>query len=140
MCIRDRRSTLAFRLIGWGITFLAVVIAWIFFRASNVDAALQILRVLPGLADSGFFQGEILPLLWNQGLDPWRGFFWLGSLLALVLLMPNSNQIGEYRLQLYRRHSLLPAMALGAALVIGTLLVITNGARDAVSAFIYFNF
>lgn len=40
---------------AWLLTFLAVVIAWVFFRADNVDAALSMLRGMAGL------NGALLP-------------------------------------------------------------------------------
>lgn len=43
-------------------TFLAVVVAWVFFRAENVDAALLLLEGMAGQ------HGVALPLKWQQGM------------------------------------------------------------------------
>jgi len=130
------RTAPIFQPFAWLLTFLAVALAWVFFRATSFDAALRILSALAGgVAGSGD-----MPLLANQGLDPARALLWLAALLPIVALAPNSNAMGERLLGLRARHPSLPAAMLGAALVACVLLVVINGARDAASAFIYFNF
>ena len=49
------RSTTAGRALARFVTFLAVVVAWVFFRAGNLDAALVLLRGMSGLS------GVLLP-------------------------------------------------------------------------------
>jgi alginate O-acetyltransferase complex protein AlgI len=51
--------------LAWFITFLAVVIAWVFFRASHFPAAVYLLRAMfrPDLANLGF-----AALKWQHGL------------------------------------------------------------------------
>lgn len=43
---------------AWALTFLAVVVSWVFFRAKNLDVAIDILRGMAGL------NGIVLPLHW----------------------------------------------------------------------------
>ena len=125
----------AFTLASWLLTMLCVVVAWVFFRATTLDGALAILRAMAG----GELR-DVHPLLWNAGLDLSTGALWCLALGAVAVLAPNSNRIGERLLDNARRY---PATRVGAgSFVLCTvlLLVLVNTARDAVSAFIYFNF
>ncbi|NEP78081.1 MAG: MBOAT family protein [Okeania sp. SIO3B3] len=90
--------------IGTLITFLSVVIAWIFFRAANMNTAFLILEGMSG------FNGIILPMplqkylsfLSNWGIKfEGTGTFgfavsdaliWIFSLLLIVWLIPNTQQ------------------------------------------------
>jgi D-alanyl-lipoteichoic acid acyltransferase DltB (MBOAT superfamily) len=92
---------------GWGgraLTFLAVLVAWIFFRAENSAEAIRLMAGMVGAnglyvpADPLFFKSS--PNL--MGVLAWFGakadaqFVLLGCLLALgvfVSVMPNSQQI-----------------------------------------------
>lgn len=70
--------------LGRGITFIAVVIAWVFFRADNVDVALNMLRSMAG--------GNGL-MLTSDGF--------MGLLIAMILLLvtwfaPNTQEITGY--------------------------------------------
>ena len=64
---------------AWALTFLAVIVGWVFFRAANLDCALGILSSMMGIADPGTFDPEA----WGQ----------IAVLMACVLLMPNIYQI-----------------------------------------------
>jgi len=105
-----KHSTLSGRFAGMTLTFLVVVVGWVFFRAKNFDAALSILSGMTGL------NGAILPSSW-YGLFHWRLVEFMGSLgihfgplpaiggkvdmmigwivvlWALAWLAPNSQQI-----------------------------------------------
>ncbi|CDH46094.1 MBOAT family O-acyltransferase [Candidatus Contendibacter odensensis] len=128
-----------FKFLGWALTFLAVIVAWVFFRATSFSTALRILEAIamPGLA---LPLDAIHPLLWNQGLHPQTGLLLCAGLGAVAVLAPNSNHIGEHILILSHKYAFLRSMLIGAALTLGVLLVVINSARDAASAFIYFNF
>lgn len=129
-------TTLSFQIIAWLMTFLSVVVAWVFFRAVDFTTALRILGVMTTLVVSP----DAPTILWNNGLDPWRGLVWLFALGSLALLAPNTNRLGEALLQRCRNNTTLIPAILGAALAASTLLVLVNAMRDSVSAFIYFNF
>lgn len=133
------RSTAFFRFIAWSLTFLSVVVAWVFFRASDFSSALRVLSgLLSPLNTSAGVSDHVL--LFNQGLDLGRGIFWLGVLGAIATLLPSSNDLGEWLLARCRNSPKLSPFVLGCALVGTGFLVVVNGARDSVSAFIYFNF
>ena len=87
------------------VTFLSVVIAWVFFRAENLDSTYQILLAMSG------HNGIILPLSWNslfseipllgQGIEfkdtmninQTKGMSWVVILLFAVWFCPNTSQI-----------------------------------------------
>ncbi len=127
----------AFSLVAWALTMLAVVLAWVFFRAHSFDGALRMLWAMSGFAPAG--EGADL-LLWNAGLDGLVGAGWCLVLGIAAAVLPNSNAIGEQVLAWFAA-SRRARVALGsAALLAAVLLVLLNTARDSVSAFIYFNF
>lgn len=92
---------------SWLLTFLAVVVAWVFFRADDMHSTLSILRGMAGL------NGIVLPPQWQHLLQPaapllhqlGAGFGVLPAfggekqiglivvLLAIALFMPNVRQL-----------------------------------------------
>jgi alginate O-acetyltransferase complex protein AlgI len=132
----------AYRLACWALTMLAVMLAWVFFRAETFSSAMLMLRAMLG-------GGTTDVQLWNAGLDAGRGW-WLCALCgALAFLAPNSNTIGE-RLRVWLASTATAAAAThvaaaraaiaGAALTLTVFLLLINALRDSISAFIYFNF
>jgi D-alanyl-lipoteichoic acid acyltransferase DltB (MBOAT superfamily) len=101
------RSSFMGRLSGATLTFLAVVVGWVFFRAATWQAALSMLCGMTGL------NGVSLPdavALHTGSLALWLGsrgvvftagggrefimtFLWIAALLPIVFLAPNSQQI-----------------------------------------------
>jgi alginate O-acetyltransferase complex protein AlgI len=89
------------------LTFLAVVVGWVFFRASTLQGALAVLGAMLGqggisLPDAlGLRLGGLGSWLANQGVEftPGGGrdfvmmFVWVGALLPIVFFAPNSQQI-----------------------------------------------
>lgn len=133
------RATPLFKLFAWWLTFIGVVIAWVFFRASDFPTAISVLSGLCSFA-GGHDWPAIQPIFWNQGLDPRRGAYWLCLLASIAFLLPNSNRIGEMALAKCQGHAAFASAVLGAALTCCIFLVLINSTRDSVSAFIYFNF
>ena len=126
----------AWRGLAWVLTLLAVVVAWVLFRAETLGGAG---RVLQGMV-AGSVGQDAHPLLWNAGLHWHTGALWCAVLGAVALWAPNSNRIGDRLLwQLRERPQTRPLVG-GAALVAVLGLLVVNSARDSVSAFIYFNF
>lgn len=148
-------STVPGRAFSTLITFLFVVIAWVFFRATSLDAALPVLSGMIGL------NGLILPSPWQPFLAQhipslesifrfgelevfggMRQVFWIALLLAIVWLFPNSQTlIGKLRMKYstIRRDERLPWFALGGIAVLIFLLSAINASHGN-SEFIYFNF
>jgi alginate O-acetyltransferase complex protein AlgI len=119
------------------ITFLSVVVAWVFFRAADLASAW---RMLTGMFS---FQGlgEPDPVRWMLGyhVPPESALGLLVLLvigLSLVWLVPNSQALVErFRPRSVGRQTTI----IGALAVLVALLVAINGSR-ASSDFIYFNF
>ena len=93
------------RFSGWLLTFIAVVIAWVPFRATNFDATLHMLSGMAGM-NGVSLPAQLKPLIENiventvvfSGLAPMAGlhgeeiFSWLFLGLSIVWLMPNTQQ------------------------------------------------
>ncbi|HET7766806.1 MAG TPA: MBOAT family O-acyltransferase [Burkholderiales bacterium] len=128
------RHTAAGRAVGTALTFLAVVAAWVFFRAPSLPVAFNILGAMAGM------HGVVPPL------DPSvsggaRQIAWIAVLLAMAWGLPNSQQVVA-RLKATLSGASGPSYswsALGALSVLISLLAMINGSRG-VSEFIYFNF
>lgn len=69
------------------LTFLAVVVAWVFFRAPDVASALSILSGMAGL--NHFSVDGAYSLLKIDGDAAWK----IAAALAIVFLLPNSQEI-----------------------------------------------
>ena len=65
--------------IAWALTFLAVVVGWVFFRAQTVDGALSLLKAMVG---SGM-----------AGTVDWLAVVHIAALMAVVLALPNAYQM-----------------------------------------------
>ena len=152
----SEKSTAVARMFSALLTFLCVVVAWVFFRATSLDAALGVLRGMLGL------NGVVLPLEWQGLLDLsappghfWPAFgrlaafggarqvWWIALLMALVWTCPNTQTLIHLlrtcRLVSYLRHERWSWMALGSLAVLVFMLAAINGSHGA-SEFIYFNF
>lgn len=136
---RSRLFTVA----SWALTFLAVEIAWIFFRATSFAGALH---VLANMFSTELFSAvantspQSNPQLWNAGLHVPTGALLCGILGVVAVAMPNSNWIGERIHEQCKRSHVRSSLAFGFSAVTMAFLVVVNEARDTVSAFIYFNF
>ena len=75
------------RTLGPALTFLGVVVAWVFFRAESFGAAWQVLTGMVGLHGLGAAQ----PYLFDFNGD--EQLIWLAIGLAIVWFMPNSLEI-----------------------------------------------
>lgn len=83
------RSSWLGRVAAGLLTFLAVVVAWVLFRAADMEAALRLLRAMFGLYQ------EAVPLDWRGAWREMRlsgQLKWLAALLAIVWLLPNTQQ------------------------------------------------
>lgn len=125
--------------LGWLLTFLLVVVAWVFFRATSFSGAIRILESM-GKPELAYSFNTIHPLLWNQGLHPEIGLLFCILLGATAFFLPNSNRIGDFILQRCKQQIALRPVIIGMTCTFGTLLIIINSLRASTSAFIYFNF
>lgn len=136
------QPNLATRTLSLLLTFLCVVVAWVFFRATSVDAALRVLAGMAGANGWGLVGG------WGQlqRLDAFGGtqqVVWTVLLLGMVWLCPNTQTLAQRlasrQLPACLQHERWAWLALGSAGVLVFLLAAINGSRGA-SEFIYFNF
>lgn len=68
-----------------GVTFLAVIVAWVFFRADSFTDAMSVLGGMIGL------NGIILPAAGTLSVEP-AAYIWLGVILAIVWFAPNTQE------------------------------------------------
>lgn len=149
------------RFVSMTLTFLVVVIGWVFFRAKSFDVALSVLRGMAGL------NGIILPGHW-YGLLHWRlvrlmgevgisfgslpsldglshAFIWISALWLLSWVAPNTQQImAGFKPALEQikeptgYFSWRPNRAF--AWLVGCLFVAALFSMNRVSEFLYFQF
>lgn len=155
---------------AWLVTFLAVVVGWVFFRAADFQSAIAMLEGMIGI------NGVALPnaiLTRLGGLGEWLQSFgvgvylgggsdfvltylWVCLLLVIVLVMPNTQQImSKFNPVLNAYHSdekdeirfantLAVRMSWGPSLywslVIGLVAALGILALTSVSEFLYFQF
>lgn len=105
-----RRDPAILRGIGWAVTFLAVVVSWVFFRANSPATAVSILTSMAGLRGielPGFLEGQLFFLrefgvgfsgfTVNVGISQKYSVFGTGLLLLVVWFCPNVYQMmGRY--------------------------------------------
>lgn len=96
--------------LAWTVTFLAVVVGWVFFRAADFSAAAAMLRGMAGLEGVKIPNaiaarlGALWPHLNSLGIGVFLGggsqflytWLWLALLLPIALIMPNTQQIMEH--------------------------------------------
>jgi alginate O-acetyltransferase complex protein AlgI len=101
---RASESGLFIKGISWAITFAAVVLAWVFFRAKTLDGAWQMLSSLFGFeagssayASPGVLRLMDLPLLVGEPLLLTIGACAVTLALVIALGLPNVPQLFGYR-------------------------------------------
>jgi alginate O-acetyltransferase complex protein AlgI len=101
---RSSKSGPFVKVISWAITFAAVVLAWVFFRAKTLDGAWQMLSSLLGFATGssayaspGILRLMDLPLLVGEPLLLAIGGGAVALALAIALGLPNVPQLFGYR-------------------------------------------
>lgn len=143
------------------LTFLAVVIGWVFFRANSVGAAWLILKGMAGfnglvlpvgyLGWLGRFAGplEAMGVRFETSLTLFSGASELGYLfflLVMVWCLPNTQQImGRYRPALelsasYIDRRLVWRPSLAGTAFVAILAIVSLLSLSRVSAFLYFQF
>jgi alginate O-acetyltransferase complex protein AlgI len=102
-----KRTTAGGHFIGVTLTFLVVVVGWVFFRAPTMHGAVTILQAMIGLNGVALpdaialHAGSAATWLSHMGVvfTPGGGhsfmmtFLWIAALLPLVFLAPNTQQI-----------------------------------------------
>lgn len=136
------------------VTFICVVIAWTFFRADSVPAALSILKGLFGF--NGFAlpielmskhpkichyieQTFSIPFTHFYGRIDLKSIPWLLGLLTIALFFPNTQELAEkFRVFMMRERSILKVRVAAVAFSALTLYILKN--FNAITEFLYFQF
>ncbi len=125
----------SYTVVAWGVTFLIVVHAWVFFRANSLDTALNFLSAMYG-------QGSGLPS--TDLPKPNRALPYIILPLLGCILLNNSQQIMGYspdpKAPAPARTGILWTPNLRWALFTVLLLVWSLLSLDKVSEFLYFQF
>ena len=153
------RSTRLGRFTARSVTFVAVIVAWVFFRATSLEDALSILRGMAGLNGASLpaslapYLGPARGLLERSGLGFHLGggshfvyqYLWIAALLPVVMLAPNTQEIlGRFQPALNFARGAAPRLswrptarwaAVAALLTVCGLLSLTR-----VSEFLYYQF
>jgi D-alanyl-lipoteichoic acid acyltransferase DltB (MBOAT superfamily) len=126
------------------LTFTAVVVAWVFFRADTLDTAVRVLRAMAGGYGVSLPRAWLAPLAARWGgalpdwigvggmgtLGGWRQLAWLSAALVIVWAFPNTQETMARRWEPSARWAVIVAVLAFAAIM---------GLTRA-STFIYFNF
>ncbi len=157
---------LVWRFLCWFLTFICVVNAWVFFRATTFDSAIEILKGMYG------FNGISLPnaicarlgnfsntLSWF-GVTTFLGggsqfiftYLWVATLLLISLMMPNTQQVMKSFFSFKRQQGgilfgegvlsrlLVFQYSMVWAFIMALVLVIAIFGLTRVSEFLYFQF
>ncbi|MDQ2961881.1 MAG: MBOAT family protein [Pseudomonadota bacterium] len=133
VCLRawERTGLRLPRAIAWALTFLFVMVTWVFFRASSLPAAGAMLRAMGGANASGEPWREALghALVPDAQTSAISAGLVLAAGIAVVALRRNSNAMAlEFR----------PTWPRGAAIAMGLVWSVLQLGR--VTPFLYFNF
>src|SRR5690606_32320972 len=96
-----------FRLAAWALTFLAVVVAWVFFRADSIETALAMLAAMAGQSDISlpmaiaYRIGGLADALRGIGVEFQMGgggdfiaaWSWIAALFLVACLAPTTQEI-----------------------------------------------
>ncbi len=158
------------KFLAWLITFTAVVVGWVFFRATDLDSAIALLRGMAGLNGVSLPNGIAVRLgpVWDLlaslgfrtyltgGADFIFTWLWIGCLLPIALIWPNTQQImrnfepalnehvctgqDEVRLAGKRMDSIQWRPALSWGILTGVIAGLGVLALTRISEFLYFQF
>lgn len=138
--ILGERSCAAINAAGVVLTFFAVVIGWVFFRAKSVASAEAILGAMVGNGGWLAVPGATLGI--NRIMSVDSCIWWVAACAAIAFFLPNAYEVFGKGLQLEREQQLsgwFGAMLLGALLSVTLLLLLISETRG-ISEFLYFNF
>ena len=118
--------------LSWLLTFLAIVVAWVFFRSENLLGAELMLGSMLGFIDTSTIDVVLLDSLAAK---------WIGALLLIILLLPNSQQfMGLVQEEKIQTKWLSWRPTVGLSLVFSGAFIFTLIRMTEVSEFLYFQF
>lgn len=145
----DRHTGPLGRMAGWLVTFTCVTVAWVFFRAQDINTALEIVKGMAGF--NGIALGENHRLLLGGGVDLARSLGirfvevtefslislpWLAAAAAICFLLPSTREWveGKAVFPVVFRLRFVWGVAFGLAALCAL------GSLGGPSQFLYFNF
>jgi len=165
---QNRSLSSVYKGLAWLVTFVAVVVGWVFFRATDFASALVILKGMAGMSGVELPNAIMARL---GGMEPWlrawgvgsylgggsqfvMTYLWILFLMPVVLFFPNTQQLmsryepalNPYRHPQADRHAVTTTLPLKWSPVrswaLVTALFGTLGvlALTSVSEFLYFQF
>ena len=157
--LAGKKETFLARLGGCALTFLAVVVGWVFFRAESLSAALTILAGMAGLngvslpaaivaalpmLEPTLLQAGVQSTLGNGGqfVSTW---LWIAALSCIAFLAPNTQQIMRHHepaLEYVTENASRIFWQPSRAWMIGMAVIAVCGviSLNRVSEFLYFQF
>ncbi|MBZ9611739.1 MBOAT family O-acyltransferase [Rheinheimera maricola] len=147
--------------LAWSLTFIAVVVGWVFFRAPSLDGALLMLSAMSGAEGISLPAGIMVQLGFLSPLLQWLNvgsylgggmvfietWLWIIALLSISLFFPNVLQLFYQQLPEQTRKGVSVTDAelqwqpsATWALAISLLFIVAVSTLGRVSEFLYFNF
>lgn len=134
------RQNVAISFLGWLLTFMAVVVAWVFFRATSVEIALDVLQAMTVGTFSASSNESLLGVNRIMAID--ECVMWLAGSAVIAFFMPNAYAMfgnGILHTLEKKLNRGLGGVALGSALAMTFILLAISETRGT-SEFLYFNF
>ncbi|MDP4547986.1 MBOAT family protein [Marinobacter sp. MDS2] len=160
-----RRYSPLTHVLAWALTMLAVVVAWVPFRAESIGSAGRILKsmfglngialpdtllsritaIAPGIAEKGIISAG----MWRNNVfgSPIAGITWIAILSFIALALPNVPQFMNRTRPVVSSDlkSLTPTgfawrQSRAMAILLAVIFVWSIGQLSSVSPFLYFNF
>jgi D-alanyl-lipoteichoic acid acyltransferase DltB (MBOAT superfamily) len=124
---------------GAAVTFLAVAIGWVFFRAADLATAGKMLTAMASVPQLATWSWAADPHL--ASLSPWRGAATIGLAAAIAFLLPNSVQITDgITRALQKPQAVDMRLAYASVALFGLAFGIGVVNLGKASAFLYFQF
>lgn len=118
------------RLTSWAITFLAAVVAWVFFRATTTSGAISMIQSMFGFSSDGALslQANVQTLLWIA----------VAALSAFIL--PNTKEVSEVFQKDFLKRPSETLYGLGTLSGLAATFAFFASLSLTQSPFLYFNF
>lgn len=150
------KQSSVYRALAWVITYLAVLIAWVFFRAETFGGAIEMLGAMTRFDTAFAPLGSVVTLVttemgrpgwfYSEGLSGFLGATWIISLTLIAVFLPNTQSVMRrwepaigvceevYRINLEWR----PSLAWG--IILGGMLMASLVYMQGPSEFLYWQF
>ncbi len=131
--------TRLYNTLAWGLTFVAVVVAWVFFRAETYHGAISILTSMFDFSNISTY--EYVESYSSEPIykyfDSIYGWYWLSMCALIAIALPNSTTISKYVSTHISASLRLFLVAFVATFI---LFLVTISTSSEYNEFIYFNF